>query len=1198
MKYINLFLIMFLTNALTAQNFTIGITASSSDGAEQPLTFGMSPGATDGFDEGIDNYAPPAPPSGFDVALAWGGDRYFTQILAPSTAATVMPIDVNELYSFSWDPAAISAAGTFTLTDNFGGMFVNVDMSTTGYVDESSSPQWSLISTFHITFTAIEAVNVAPTAVAGEDQTVAPPTDCDAGTNTATVTLDGCSSTDSDGTITAYQWDDSGGTSVGTTCSVEVSLTGDETYTLEVTDDGGLPDTDDVSITVTDEVNTDPVADAGGPIYNATDSDGDSTEVVTLDGSGSTDSEGCDLTYEWTWSGGSASGVTVTDNFPVGTTTVSLMVIDPYTATDISTADVVVTEFANEAPVAAADSYSINEDTDLIVDAASGVLANDSDPDNAPDPLSAILSTDVANGTLTFNSDGSFIYSPNADFNVEDGFTYYAYDGVASSSITAVTLTVNPVNDAPVIGTIANQAMDEDASLELALSASDVDGDVLTFNASSDNTDVSASVEATMLTLSSSQEYHGSATITVTVTDNGGLTDATSFTLTINSVNDSPTANDDAYSVDEDASLSVDAASGVLANDIDIEGDAMTAELVTNVPHGELTFNSDGSFDYTPLSDLYGYVTFTYMASDGESSSNEATVTITVESTPDYPAADFAGEPVSGSAPLEVSFADMSIPGGGVPGGFAGTIFCTNNIDALSVPLVYGFSPVATDGYDDELDEYAPPSPPSGFDAALVWQSERYFTQILAETTEERVFQIALGYPDSSITLSWDSEALQGLGTFILEDVFGGISFSVNMLEENSLLLEDPAYDLLNLKVTPSGGDRDGDIVAWAWDFGDGGTSDERNPSHIYEDGGIYTVSLTVTDEDGLEDTMVKEDFITVLAPPMADFEGDPTEGDAPLTVTFTDLSVSGGGTAGGGLFLIEILTDDYGEETTWELVDENGQILGSDGPFDSATLYTWEFELDAGTYTWTIYDEWGDGICCDWGIGYYNLYLDDDMIATGAEFDASENVTFTAGGRVISTSHGYYAEHHGYAKGEVPADLDIPTIVESIEYSSRDGDIVAWDWDFGDGGTSSEQNPVYTYNDIGVYTVSLTVSDESDLSDSLVKEDYITVNALTVADNDLLPNSFALYQNYPNPFNPETILRYDVPEAAHVQIVIYDVLGREVITLVDKNMQAGRLSVLWNGLSDSGGLLPAGVYIAKLTSENFTASIKLVMMK
>ena len=90
------------------------------------------------------------------------------------------------------------------------------------------------------------------------------------------------------------------------------------------------------------------------------------------------------------------------------------------------------------------------------------------------------------------------------------------------------------------------------------------------------------------------------------------------------------TANDDAYSIYNNKILTVDSADGVLANDIDDNGQTLTAQLVTDVSNGNLTLNADGSFEYTPDYEFYGDDSFTYKAYDGQEYSNDATVTITV----------------------------------------------------------------------------------------------------------------------------------------------------------------------------------------------------------------------------------------------------------------------------------------------------------------------------------------------------------------------------------------------------------------------------------------------------------------------------------------------------------------------------------------------------------------------------------------
>jgi len=106
---------------------------------------------------------------------------------------------------------------------------------------------------------------------------------------------------------------------------------------------------------------------------------------------------------------------------------------------------------ANQAPVAVGDDYSTDEDTPLNV-SAPGVLGNDTDADG--NPLTAVLVSGPSNGTLTLNANGSFTYAPNANFCGSDSFTYKANDGSADSNAATVTITVNCVNDPPVVSAI------------------------------------------------------------------------------------------------------------------------------------------------------------------------------------------------------------------------------------------------------------------------------------------------------------------------------------------------------------------------------------------------------------------------------------------------------------------------------------------------------------------------------------------------------------------------------------------------------------------------------------------------------------------------------------------------------------------------------------------------------------------------
>ncbi|MFC1546989.1 T9SS type A sorting domain-containing protein [Candidatus Neomarinimicrobiota bacterium] len=94
------------------------------------------------------------------------------------------------------------------------------------------------------------------------------------------------------------------------------------------------------------------------------------------------------------------------------------------------------------------------------------------------------------------------------------------------------------------------------------------------------------------------------------------------------------------------------------------------------------------------------------------------------------------------------------------------------------------------------------------------------------------------------------------------------------------------------------------------------------------------------------------------------------------------------------------------------------------------------------------------------------------------------------------------------------------------------------------------------------------------------------------------LPKEFALHQNYPNPFNPLTTIRFDLPVATDVKLMVYDILGRNIMRMVHQTMDPGYHAVVWQGLDDRGRLVPSGIYIVRLVTPEYTRSIKMVLLK
>ena len=102
----------------------------------------------------------------------------------------------------------------------------------------------------------------------------------------------------------------------------------------------------------------------------------------------------------------------------------------------------------------------------------------------------------------------------------------------------------------------------------------------------------------------------------------------------------------------------------------------------------------------------------------------------------------------------------------------------------------------------------------------------------------------------------------------------------------------------------------------------------------------------------------------------------------------------------------------------------------------------------------------------------------------------------------------------------------------------------------------------------------------------------------VTDVETEKIPSEFSLSQNYPNPFNPSTEIRFSIPKSAKVELIIYDILGKEVVRLLNSDFSAGSYSTKWNGRNDSGNLVPSGMYIYKIKVDQYINSKKMILMK
>ena len=197
----------------------------------------------------------------------------------------------------------------------------------------------------------------------------------------------------------------------------------------------------------------------------------------------------------------------------------------------------------NYAPVASNKTVTTNEDQAV----SNTLVATDSDNQ----PLLYTIVTAPARGSvaITNANSGAFTYTPNANVNGTDSFTFRASDGKVNSNVATVTITIAAINDAPVLSPIGNRSVNEGATSTITLSATDVDSsDLLNFSATglpAFATLTNSGNRSASLTLAPNYSAAGSYPITVTITDNGTplLSASETFTLTVVNVNAPPTAN-------------------------------------------------------------------------------------------------------------------------------------------------------------------------------------------------------------------------------------------------------------------------------------------------------------------------------------------------------------------------------------------------------------------------------------------------------------------------------------------------------------------------------------------------------------------------------------------------------------------------------------------------------------------------------
>lgn len=452
----------------------------------------------------------------------------------------------------------------------------------------------------------------------------------------------------------------------------------------------------------------------------------------------------------------------------------------------------------------------------------------------------------IQSSALT-DSAGGYLF---ADLNVaEMAVRIIVPEGYTSATIVpkAATVTANTVttvdftlsSQSPPIAADSQWSTDEDTAVVVTLTATDADGDTLNF------TIVDAPAHGNVVgagaswTYSPATNFTGTDQFTFFVHDGQNQSSLATVTITVNPVNDPPIAASETYTVDEDSVLSL-VAPGVLGNDSDVEGDALSASVATGTAHGTLALAADGALIYTPDANFFGTDSFTYQAFDGTVSSTPVAVSIDVLPVNDVPVVIIGQDVVIDEGSGFTQLGSFNDPD---QDAWTATIDYGSGVQALALS---GFNFETSASFDD--------------DASV----------LVTATVDDG---LAAGSDQLIITVN---------------NVAPSVALTADVLE----IIEGQSVAFTGTFTDP-GADTHTSMLA----FGDGQQATTQSASHVYADNGSFTATLTVTDDDGgMSNAALIINVVNAapvigtlnIAPSMVDAVGNTVT----LTADFTDAGV------------------------------------------------------------------------------------------------------------------------------------------------------------------------------------------------------------------------------------------------------------------------------------------------------------------
>ena len=335
----------------------------------------------------------------------------------------------------------------------------------------------------------------------------------------------------------------------------------------------------------------------------------------------------------------------------------------------------------------------------------------------------------------------------------------------------------------------------------------------------------------------------------------------------------------------------------------------------------------------------------------------------------------------------------------------------------------------------------------------------------------------------------------------------------------------------VTVQFTDNSNPQAGTIVSWEWDFGDGGTSTQQNPTHTYTETGFYNVSLRVTSSTGCSNVRTQVRYIRIVEGVTADFNfNPPVSCTAPFAVNFQNY------TAGPGTMSYQW---DFGNGNTSTAKDPVGNYASA-GTYSVRLIAQSQYgcrdtmikPVTLTQYTTTINSP--DEVCLNSPVSFQNGSAPppESSVWTFGNGSASNDIngttTYTAPGVYNVKLVNRYATCTDSVSKPVTV-LPRPTVdfngtntigcqaPHTVNFQDASPSAVAWLWDFGDGTTSTDQNPSHTYTNVGLYTVALTITTADGCQNTITKTDFIHIAQPTVSINNLPTGGCAPF-TYTNP--------------------------------------------------------------------------------